>query len=564
MKRRWIVSGGARGPVTRLVVAGVVGIAGVAMAAPPFTFTTVANVGDTVDIGGDTLLGVGQIAVNNQGDVGISGAIFNVNGEDPAVLYSTPGLLNYSTSVALDGQNYTIAGFTPSQQSSGGNEFSEFADIGISGTSLDPVLTFYGELQDATSDQGVLQYDTLSGNTSDVAFQNDTAGYQQVADDSSGNFQYQVNTSSNVLFPAVTKSSQNVIQYGRSTPAPTTVFTSPTAGVTQNIDDDYRMGEGADGSSAAVLFSGGTAGVYLIPANPPGGSPSPISLGANYTITSNQIAQPIVGYTSGVNLNQAVVLEVHDTTTNKENVVLSVAGGTPRSIIANEFSQVSGSFPFYGQLTPNGQFAAVIPGLPNTPTDTIQYGNLAVPSTVAATIASEAPASGPIPNTALAVDPSEPSLPIISLQESADDWYPDVNSNGAVAFPALLGPQGTSAADATEAILLWQSGDTSPQLVLSSSASSTPDDSDTVNIDGEEAVVNDFVWNPLGSNNDYLKSSLSDNYLAVDVDYTFIGGPNSGDSGNAVIITALSVPEPGSIALLGIGAFGLMRRQRRA
>ncbi len=120
MKRRWIVSGGACGPVTRLVVAGVVGIAGVAMAAPPFTFTTVTNVGDTVDIGGDTLLGVGQIAVNNQGDVGISGAILNGNGGDPAVLYSTPGLLGYSTSVALDGQNYTIAGFTPSQQSSAG------------------------------------------------------------------------------------------------------------------------------------------------------------------------------------------------------------------------------------------------------------------------------------------------------------------------------------------------------------------------------------------------------------------------------------------------------------
>ncbi len=169
----------------------------------------------------------------------------------------------------------------------------------------------------------------------------------------------------------------------------------------------------------------------------------PIPLPANYTLPVNQIPQPIVGYTSGVNgLNQAVVIEVHDITTNKENVVLSVGGGAPRSIIANEFSQVSGSYPFYGQLTPNGQFAAIIPGMPNTPTDTIQYGNLAVPSTVAATIASEAPASGPIPNTALAVDPSEPSLPIISLQEGADDWYPDVNSNGAVAFPALLGPQG--------------------------------------------------------------------------------------------------------------------------
>ncbi len=115
-------------------------------------------------------------------------------------------------------------------------------------------MTFYGELQDATSDQGVLQYNTLSGNTSDVAFQNDTAGYQQVADDSSGNFQYQVNTSNNVLFPAVTKSSQNVIQYGQSSPAHCDSLYEPPAGVTQNIDDDYRMGEGADGTSAAVLF----------------------------------------------------------------------------------------------------------------------------------------------------------------------------------------------------------------------------------------------------------------------------------------------------------------------
>ena len=33
--------------------------------------------------------GVGQLAVNNQGDVGISGAITNANGADPAVLYSS-------------------------------------------------------------------------------------------------------------------------------------------------------------------------------------------------------------------------------------------------------------------------------------------------------------------------------------------------------------------------------------------------------------------------------------------------------------------------------------------
>lgn len=547
------------------IVVGVLGLGGVALADPPYSFTTVTNVGDNVDIGGDTLFGVGQIAVNNQGDVGIAGDIYNANGADPAVLYSSNLIAGYSTSVALDGQNYAVAGFTPSQQSAAGNQFDDLSNIAISGTAADPILTFYGELQDATNDQGILQYDTLSGTTSDVAFQNDVAGYQQVGDDSSGNLQYQVNSASNVLFPAVTSTSQNVIQYGQGTPPHATAFTSGTGGVTQNIGDDYRMGVGADGTSAAVLFSGSTPNVYLISA-PPTGTAAPISLGANYNLDYTYVPEPIVGYTSGVvnGLNQAVVIEVHDTTTGNENVLLSVGGGTPRPIIANEFTQAPGNNPFYGQLTPNGQFAAFIPGTPNTPTDTVQYGNLAIPSTVAATIASEAPATGPVPNTALAVDPGHPSLLIISLQQD-DQWYPDVNSEGTVVFPALIGPQGESDADATEALLLWQPNDVSPQLVLSTTPYNVNavDDSDTVYIDGEEAVVNYIYWNPLESNNDYFKSSLSDNYLAVDVDYTYVAGPNDGAEGNAVIITSVTVPEPGSIALLGVGAIGLMRRRRR-
>jgi PEP-CTERM motif len=544
MKRRWIVSGGA-------LVTSVVGIAGVALAAPPFTFTTVANSGDIVDAGGDTLFGVAQIAVNNQGDVGISSLLEDTNSNGVfAVLYSTPGISSYSTNVALNGENYTIPGFEPTQDSGAGTTFNQFTNLAITGTALDPVLTFYGST--SSNDQGVLQYDSATTAVSDVAFENDTNGYQQVGD--TGLPILSVNASSNALYPAETSASKNVIQYGQALPRPATVFTSGTGGLTLSLTNDDNMGVGADGTSAAVLSSGSTPNVYLIPASGSLASPTVVTLPFNENINPTDVPQPIVGYTSGVNgLNQAVVMEVYDVTTGKDDVVLSQGGGNPTSIISAQFSPVN---QFYGQLTPNGQFAAILPGPTATPVNTIVYGNLANAATTK-TIASESPAVGP---TSEAVGPGNSTLPILSLQ--LGDSYPDVNSNGAVAFEAEIGPLSTPADDA-DAVLLWQPGDTSPQIVLSAADSNGDVDStDVVNIDGEPALIDDFDWNPSDESNNYFESSLSDNYLALDVDYTYLSGPNQGDSGNAVIIT--QVPEPGCLSLLGLGAFGLMRRRRQA
>jgi hypothetical protein len=230
--------------------------------------------------------------------------------------------------------------------------------------------------------------------------------------------------------------------------------------------------------------------------------------------------------------------------------------------LSQEFPVIPGSA-FYGQLDPNGQFTAYIPGTSSG--NTIQYANLAVPSAVTQTIATEAPTTGAVP-TAVAQGPAGYKLDIISLQNGAETWNPNVNSSGTVVFPAVVGSSPTDTSSQDEAICLWQPGDTNPQIVLSGSASDAPTPTDQIDIGGYPAIINDFNWNALGSESDYYKTSLSDNYLALDVDYTYTddpNNPNANATGNAVIITSLSVPEPASVGLIGIASVGLLARRRR-
>jgi hypothetical protein len=554
MKKTWIVGG-------ILFISG-------AASAQTYQFSTVINQGDP--LGSDAFLNSGQVVTDNQGNVGI---LATTEGLDFDIVYASNTGSGWNSSVVLDEDNSTGASIngvnflTPTQNAS---NYQIFDNLAITGSALDPNLTFAAQLDDPSvgnpGDWGIVQYNSLTGTLNEVAFDHDTRGYAQVGNDGNdaigGSIEMQVNGSNHVLFPAVNSSSQNVIVYGNPALL-TNVFTSNPSGLTNAPFSDYRVGVGADGTSAATLKNGATSDVYLIPSNPPGGAPLPVALPAG-NVPSNYV-NPIIGYTSGVNgMSQAAVIAVDDTNhPGKEDLLLTGPGGTAHSILPQEFSASPGTT-MYGQLDPNGQFAAYIPGTSSG--NTIQYANLAVANSVTQTIATEAPTTGAVP-TAVAQGPGGYKLDIISLQNPAKTWNPNVNSNGAVVFPAVVGTSPTDTSSQDEAICLWQPGDTNPQIVLSGSASDLATPTDQVNIEGYPAIINDFNWNVLGSESDYYKSSLSDNYLALDVDYTYTddpNNPNAGVSGNAVIITSLSVPEPASVALIGIAATGLLARRRRA
>jgi len=573
-----------------LIVAAVLAIAPIASAATNYvnSFNTVINAGDPTDAG-NTFLLAGQVVTDNAGDVGILG-VDDIGDSD--VIYSANNLGTYSNQVVFDGAS------NDSPNVPGAGDSFQFDDLAISPAAVtgEPVLTFAAS-DGNTNAQGILQWDSLTPlvtGVTDVAFDGDSKGYTNVGGPggtfSGGAFlEMQVNGSSQVLFPATNTNAsgpaQNVILYGNST-ALSAAFTSSST-LSNASYADYRVGVGADGSGLAVLNSTATGpGFYLLPSNPLN-SPALINLGNSNYVPSTQY-NPVVGYASSpTGPNQLAVMLVDDSPTRQahqisENLLMSVNGGTARPIIGAEFqigtAIATGPESFYGQLAPNGQFAAMIP---NVSTGTggfaIQYANLATlsPSSDLATIATEASASGPLENSAVAVDPVPhgTNLEIINLQETAGDWYPEVNSNGTVVFPANIG---TSPADPNpnQAILLWQPGDVSPQIVLSSSSTGAITDTDVIDIAGYPAVINDFNWDGLSSDGDYYKNALSDNYVALDVDYTYLDDPsnilagNAGDSGNAVIITPLSVsasvPEPGCLSVLGLGAFGLMRRRRQA
>jgi hypothetical protein len=531
---------------TAWIFVGVLGISAVAQASPIYHFATVINQGDS--LAGYQFYSAQQVVTDSNGDVAINANLQPFGLENPVIVYSPNSGGVWTNTVAVDGNSAAgnIQGFTTVQKAS---EFGGFDNLAITGTSADPVLTFAAQSTDAANDQGILQWDSGSRSLGDVAFTNDTNGYSLVTPTQSGNgtLEMQVNGSSQVLFSAQNSSGTSVLVRGAPS-ARTALYTS------NSVDLGARIALGSDNSAASPLNAG--SGVYTIPATP--GSPTLVS-GA---LAPSTLFQPVLGYASGNGLDNATLMVVAGSSPGTQDIVLSrsnVNSGTPQSILAHQFTPPHFTS-LLGQMTPTGKIAVYIPDAAG---DTIQYADATAANPQASVIASIAPSSGPVPDSAIAVDPGGTNLKIIALQDSNWDEpsAPQINENSLVVFGADVG---TSSGDENQAILLWQPGDVSPQIVLSSSATDTVTDDDTVNIDGYPAVINDFQLNNLSSENDYYKDSLSNNYLALDVDYTYLAGPNVGASGNAVIITPLAVPEPATVGLLSLASLGLFARRRHA
>jgi hypothetical protein len=539
---------------------GVLGISAFAAASPIYQFSTVINQGDA--LAGYQFYAAQQVVTNSAGDVGIIAYLQPLGLENPVIVYSPNSGGVWNNQVAVNGNSppASIPGFAPAQQ---GQQLGYFDNLAITGTSADPVLTFVAQSNDANYDEGILQWDSASASLGDVAFTNDTKGYslaQSGTDSGGGTLEMQVNGSSQVLFPAQNSSGTSVLVRGNASSL-ATVFTSTSslsnANLPHSLGQGARIGLGSDNSGASPLqATGSVEGVYTVPNTP--GTPALVS----GTLTPSTEFQPLLGYASGNGLDNATLIAVNGSISGTQDIVLSrsnVNSGAPQSILSHQFTPPTSSS-LFGQMTPNGKIALYIP---DTAGNTIQYAdaNMAVPQ--ASVIASIAPSSGPVPNSAVAVDPNPggTSLPILALQDSSQDWAPQINANSTVVFSAEIG---TSSSNENQAILLWQPGDVSPQVVLSSSADDTVTDDDTVKIDGVPAVINDFDLSTLSSENDYYKNSLSDNYLALDVDYTYLAGPDMGNSGNAVIITSLTVPEPATVGLLSLASLGLLARRRHA
>ncbi|MGD0389459.1 MAG: PEP-CTERM sorting domain-containing protein, partial [Tepidisphaeraceae bacterium] len=475
---------------------------------------------------------------------------------NPVIVYSPNSGGVWTNQVAVNGNSPAgnVPGLTTVQKA---GDFDFFDNLAITGTAVDPVLTFVAESTDAAQDEGILQWDSASSSLGDVAFTNDTKGYNLAnsgTDSGGGTLEMQVNGSSQVLFPAQNSSNTSLLVRGNPSSL-TTVFTSTgslsNANLPNSLGPGARIGLGSDNSGASPLLgTGSVEGVYTIPATP--GSPTLVS-GSD---TPSTIYQPLLGYASGNGLDNATLMVVGGSNSTQD-IVLSrsnVNSGVPQSILVHPFS-----WPHFtsllGQMTPNGKIAMYIP---DTAGDTIQYADATVLNPQASVIASVVPSSGPVPNSAIAVDPGGTNLHIIALNPD-QDWAPQINANSTVVFSAEIG---TSPSDENQAMLLWQPGDVSPQIVLSSSADDTVTDDDTVVIDGVPEVIADFNLNLLANENDYYKNSLSDNYLALDVDYYL--GPDTTDTANAVIITSLAVPEPATVGLLSLASLGLLVRRRHA
>lgn len=511
------------------ILAGVVGGASaVAVASPNALFYTVINQGDA--IAGSQFLGPEQVVVGDGGVVATIGQLENGNN---LIIYSTPlpGNQWSSQTVIEDNTPTNVSGLSGSQQ------FSTYDNLALtSNPSGGARLTF---LTYTLSDEpGILQWDDNSGITSlgDVALAGNN-GYTDVGPE------FQVNGSGQVLFPAAISSNPVLVRGDRS--SATTVFADSLSSTIVN-PTNTRVALGTDNSGIEELDSSGTDGIYKIAAG--GGAVTP-PLSGSLTPSSDQ---PIIGYASGNGLNSYALMVVNGSTSGSLDMDLSKNLGAPQSILAHQFTTSSDNYTApAGEITPNGQIAVYVPN-DNGAGDTIQYLNAVSGGATAAVIA----AVGTV-----ARDPSGTNLNIQALQQQVSaggslSWVPEINSGGTIVFTAEVG---TSPSDEKQAILDWLPGDASPEIILAVG--------DTVDIDGESATIDGFEPNQLlPQDNDYFRNSLSDdNYLAVQVGYTYDAGPDEGDSGSAVIITQLAteVPEPATLALLPIVGVGLLARRRR-
>jgi len=512
---------------------GILGLSAMAAASPNLSFETVINQGDSFSNDpSDQFQTSGQVVAGPNGTVGIVGLVENQS--NSVVIYSVPGLGNTWTSqvVAVAGNSYSFPSITDPE------DFDYFDNLAISNNiSNGTRLTF--DAEDVNGNSGILQWGGSSLN--DVAFDGDNKGYSTVGGNGTESggplLEMQVNAAGQVMFPAVA-SSNNVLVRGDSSSL-TTTFTSNGTLASTNQDQGSRVALATDNSGAAVLnpTPSGIPGVYTIPAN--GGTPTAIPLG---TYTLSTFADPIIGYASRSGVNATLML-VNGTTPRSQNIVLSKNGGAPQPILP-QFTQPTLYESTEGQMTPNGQIAVYVP---NTTGDTIQYANAALANPSASVVASVYSGSGPVPSTADALDPTGSNLPIQALTSPGSTDGPEINSSGTIIFDAEVG---TSPSSEKDALLVWQPGDLSPEILLAAG--------DTVDIDGNPEVIDDYFLNALSNDYDYYKNALNDqNGLAVAVDY-------DNDNASAVLYAVIpGVPEPSTIALVSIASVSLLARRKR-
>ncbi|MGD0464213.1 MAG: PEP-CTERM sorting domain-containing protein [Tepidisphaeraceae bacterium] len=519
------------------ILAGVFGTSAIAVASPSLQFYTVINQGDS--IAGDQFGVAGQVVV---GDGGVVGMVAQLNTSGNAiVIYSTPAAGNtWNSQTVLEASTPTaVSGLGANQL------FESFDNLALtSNPSGGTRLTFAAV---NPSDQaGILQWDDNASITSlgDVAFEGDGKGYSKVGNDGTdsgaGTLEMQVNGSGQVLFPAVVSAKQSLVR--GDTSSLTTVLTS--GGGATISDPGSRVGLGSNNTSASVLNTGTNRAIFTIPAS--GGVPTQIT-GSPAPVSFD----PLIGYSSST----GAVIVVNGSGSGKENVeYVPAGGGAPQPVAVNEFTPGSSPLsPPVGEITPNGQIAVYIPD--TVAGDTIQYGNAGTGNPQASVIASVAGSlqAAAHPATDIALDPSASSLEIEALQDpsGATPWVPQINANGTTVFNAEIG---TSPSSEKKALLDWQVGAASPTVVLAVG--------DQLNIGGQPVEIDDFLLNSLQNENDYFKNALSDdNYLAISVEYTDLGGADAGDTGTAVIIT--QVPEPAAMALVSIGGLSLLARRKR-
>jgi hypothetical protein len=526
---------------TKLIALGLFLFPTAAIASPSVPFANVFDSTSAFD-GGGTLLGASQVVVGSGGDVFTNALLDNGN---QAIIYSNQSSPGVWTSQDLVDPGTAVPGVSGS--------INIIDNLALSTNTTGDRRVFFAA-DDSNSNYGVLQLDVTSGGStvSDVAFDGDGGTYHFKGASSvispDGTVSLQANGVGQALFPANTAGSTGVVVRGNA--SSTTQLFAPTASLAVS-DATLRFGIGNQTPSptglAELTASPGGKGVYVLS----GGSPLKIS---GTLAPAQSGASMILGYTANASLNAALMLGQGTSGGTTQNVVLSKNNGSPIPILAGGSSSITpaAGVSALGELSPQGKIALYVPDGSGDDADTIQYADAtaALPS---GSIVAAVNTDGSAPASAKVALSNGTPLPIIGLQSGGSSWVPQINNNGTIIFSAEVFDASLNSNE--QALVEWdpsRSG-SSPVVLLETGQ---PVD---LNGNPSSSVLDSYQLNGLIQQNDFYKNALSDdNYIGVSVNYD--------DGSNAVIITQLqtSVPEPATIALMGIVGVGLLSRRRRS